>query len=56
MAAYMGDGVYIEFTGYSFVLRANHHTHSQCTDEIHLEPQVLEAINRYANRVIGEAE
>ena len=48
---YMGDGVYIEFTGYSFILRANDHRESHCTDTIHIEPQVLDAINSFALRM-----
>ncbi len=53
---YMGDGVYIEFTGYSFILRANDHRNSHCTDTIHIEPHVLNAINRFALRMENESK
>lgn len=53
---YMGDGVYIEFTGYSFILRANHHLQSECTDSIEIEKNVLDAINRFALRMENESK
>lgn len=37
---YLGDGVYIQITGYGYVLRANDHRPSHCTDEIYIEPSV----------------
>ena len=46
IADYAGDGVYMEFTGYDIVLRANDHRNP--TDTIHLEKDVLEAIIRFA--------
>ena len=52
---YMGDGVYIEYTGYSFILRANDHREHYCTDTIQIETQVLEAINRFALRMQHKA-
>lgn len=42
---YIGDGVYAIFDGYGIWLHANDH---QCpTDKIYLEPNVLEALNRF---------
>jgi hypothetical protein len=35
---YAGDGVYVEYDGFGFWLRANHHTDALCTDKIYLEP------------------
>ena len=49
---YAGDGVYVEYDGCSFWLRANHHTDALCTDKIYLEPETLSALNRIAQRLI----
>jgi len=35
---YIGDGVYVEFDGYGFVLKANSHT--EPTDTIYIEPEL----------------
>ena len=45
---YIGDGVYVEFTGYSIILKAN--DHKRPTDVIHLEESVLKALNRFAEQ------
>jgi len=47
-ADYAGDGVYVINNGYGIELRANDHLHP--TDTITLEPSVLEAINKIAER------
>ncbi len=49
MQDYLGDGVYVEYNGYAFVLKANDHRNP--TDTIELEPSVLEALYRFASRV-----
>ena len=46
---YLGDGVYVIFDGYGIQLRANDARHP--TDTIYLEPEVLEALNRFIDRV-----
>jgi len=51
MQDYIGDGVYIEFDGHSFVLRANDHRDGYCTDKIYLEKSVMEALKRFVDRV-----
>lgn len=48
---HLGDGVYVEFDGYHIVLRANHH---QDPNPIYLDPSVLEALNRYVQRIKDE--
>ena len=45
--SYLGDGVYAYYDGFGTWLRANHHTKFECTDEIYLEPEVLEALNNF---------
>ena len=45
---YLGDGVYAEFTGYSIILKANHHINP--TDTIHIEYNTLESLLYFANR------
>ena len=42
---YLGDGVYVEFDGYGFVLKANDNRNP--TDTIYLEPAVLAALNSF---------
>ena len=42
---YLGDGAYVKFTGYSYVLMANDHEHP--TDEVHLEQGAMEALVRF---------
>ena len=44
---YLGDGVYAEHDGFGIWLRANHHEHSQASDKIYLEPEVLAALIRF---------
>ena len=48
---YLGDGAYVEFDGFAYILKANHHLDEKCTDRIVLEPQVLAALNRFAARM-----
>ena len=47
-ADYAGDGVYVINLGWAIELRANDFNNP--TDTIVLEPSVLEALNRIANR------
>ena len=49
--AYIGDGVYIEWDGYAYWLRANDHRDGHCTDKICLEPDVIQALNRFVERM-----
>ena len=49
---YLGDGVYVSFDGYSIILKANDFRNP--TDTIVLEPSVLEALNRYVQRIKDE--
>lgn len=52
---YLGDGVYVMFDGYSIWLFAN--DYNDPTDKICLEPSVLEALDRFRERVMkGENE
>jgi len=45
---YLGDGVYAEYDGWGIWLKANDHA---CpTDEIYLEPSVMEALDRFRKR------
>jgi hypothetical protein len=45
--SYIGDGVYAQWDGFGFWLRANHHTDEQCTDKIYIEPSVLNSLNQF---------
>jgi len=44
---YLGDGVYASFDGYHIRLAANHHENVV----IALDPDVLEALDRYRERI-----
>ena len=46
---YLGDGVYAAFDGYSVWLRVNDHRDQ--SREICLEPDVIEALNRFNKRM-----
>jgi hypothetical protein len=47
--AYLGDGVYINFNGWAYVLTAENGI--SATDTIYLEPDVIENLNRYVKRI-----
>lgn len=46
---YIGDGVYVEYDCGGIMLKANDHLDP--TDTIYLEPEVLEALIRFAKRM-----
>lgn len=46
---YLGDGVYAIFDGDGVWLHANDHENP--TDRVYLEPEVLEALNKFWTRV-----
>ena len=46
---YMGDGVYVEFDGFGIMLKANDHLNP--TDEIYLEPEVLDKVIAFRERM-----
>jgi len=48
---YLGDGVYASFDGYSYTIWLK----TQEGNEIALEPQVFEALMRYADRLAAES-
>lgn len=50
-ADHLGDGAYVTFTGYSYVLTANHHDPAEATDQVHLEPSALAALLRFIKRI-----
>jgi hypothetical protein len=46
---YLGDGVYVDFDGYQIWLKANDYNNP--TDQIALEPNVIESLMRYIERL-----
>jgi hypothetical protein len=48
---YLGDGVYALFDGFGIWLHANDHENP--TDRVYLEPEVLEALNRFNQRCLA---
>jgi len=51
---YLGDGVYACFERGMLWLRTGHHDEMECDNQIGLEPQVLEALNRFVERLKEE--
>ena len=51
---YIGDGVYVSFDGYHIWLKTQREEGEWHT--IALEPSVLEALNRYAKRIVEAAK
>jgi hypothetical protein len=49
MKEYLGDGVYVEFTGYSIVLTAENGI--QINSTIHLDSETLFNLNEFAKKV-----
>ena len=46
---YLGDGVYVAHDGFGLWVLVNDHINP--TDKIYLEPEVLEALTRFATKV-----
>lgn len=51
---YLGDGVYASFDGYQIWLTAENGICA--TDSIALEPDVLNSLNRFAQKINGTTE
>lgn len=51
---YLGDGVYAFFHEGSIVLRTGNHDHVLCDNEIYLEPETLDNLNKFYNKKIGK--
>jgi hypothetical protein len=49
---YLGDGVYVDFDGFSLVLTTENGV--ETTNTMILEPQVYEALTRYVARLVAE--
>ena len=50
---YLGDGVYAHFDGYSIGLSVNDHRNEPA---VWLEPQVLAALNQFAQRMTHQEQ
>jgi hypothetical protein len=48
---YLGDGVYACHDGFGIWLHANDHRAEFATDKIYLEPTVLDALNRFCEKL-----
>ena len=46
---HIGDGVYVNFDGFGVWLHAN--SHDNPTDKIYLEPQILDSLINYVERM-----
>ncbi len=53
---YLGDSVYVDFDGYGFVLTTENGFPDDPSNRISLEPEVYQALVRYANRLKCEQE
>lgn len=50
---YLGDAVYVDFDGYHIVLTTEDGI--QATNTVYLEPQVLDAFNKYVEKLTKNA-
>ena len=48
---HLGDGAYVTFTGYSYVLTANHHDPAQASDVVHLDERALDNLIAHKKRI-----
>lgn len=48
---YLGNGLYIEYTGYSYILKANNHIALYCTDFIEIDSEIIEEIFKFKKRM-----
>ena len=46
---YLGDSVYAEYDGYGIWLRTDHHEEYQATNNIYLEPELMQSLVNFAN-------
>lgn len=53
---YLGDEVYAFFDGHGIVLRTGHHEDEHCDQKIYLEPDVLESLNMFHEKVTQRNE
>jgi len=52
---YLGDGAYVTFDGYGFMLTANHHDEYLATDKVYLEPQCIGRLVAFQQECYNEA-
>jgi len=51
ISEYLGDGAYITYDGYGYMLTANHHDPDEATDKVYLEPPVYQNLLRFFERI-----
>jgi len=49
---YLGDGVYVAYSGYGYTLTTGSHIYDEADNIIELEPQVLDALMRFVERTV----
>lgn len=45
--AYLGDGVYVEWDGFHFILRTDSHKDNECRNKIYLEQEIAERLDLF---------
>lgn len=50
---YIGDGVYVVYDGFGFILKANDFENP--SDSIYLEPEVLKKLNEFVAKIKDES-
>jgi hypothetical protein len=50
MKTYLGDGCYVEYTGYSFILTTSNGIFLQ--NEIHLELKMIQSLNEFVAKML----
>ncbi len=53
---HLGDGAYVTFDGYGYLLTANHHDPKIASDRVWLEPTAVELLIALSERVQAQAE
>ena len=50
-SAHLGDGAYVTFDGWGYLLTANHHDPNLATDKVYIEPSAIECLNEFVQRM-----
>jgi len=48
---HLGDGAYVTYNGYELVVTANHHDPLEASDKVYIDPNGIENLKRFIERV-----
>ncbi len=49
---YLGDGVYVEYDGFSLILRTGSHLDSECDHKIYLEREHFDNLKHFVDKIM----